>query len=270
MRKDEFQALVYDFYLTHRRILPWRDTKDPYKILLSELMLQQTQVKRVVEKYRIFIRKFPTIRSVANARLRTILDTWSGLGYNRRALALKRLAVIVMNQFGGRLPDNVELLKKLPGIGDATASAICAFAFNQPVVFLETNIRTVFIHHFFKEQEEVKDSQILPQVEKTLDIHNPREWYYALMDYGVSLKRLHGNAARRSVYYHKQSKFEGSDRQIRGAIIKLLIHKDSITTASILRQLPFGKPRIRKMIDRLAAEGFIEKRRGRISITQRI
>jgi A/G-specific adenine glycosylase len=174
-----------------------------------------------------------------------------------------------VKEFGGKIPDKVELLKKLPGIGDATAKAICAFAFGKPVVFLETNIRTVFIHHFFRDQQQVRDSQILPLVEKMLDKNNPREWYYALMDYGVSLKRSQGNPARRSAHYHRQSRFEGSNRQVRGAIIKLLIRKKSIAESMLLAELPFAKSRVKGMIKKLAEEGFIERQRGRIVITEK-
>ncbi len=258
--------MVYDFYKSNKRILPWRATRDPYRILLSELMLQQTQVARVMEKYRLFLGKFPTIASVASAQPSAILSAWSGLGYNRRALALKKMAVIIVNQYNGKIPHEAELLKKLPSVGDATANAVCAFAFSKQVVFLETNIRAVFIHHFFRDWENVKDSQILPLVEKMLDTQNPREWYYALMDYGVSLKRLHRNPARRSAHYQKQSGFAGSNRQIRGAIIRLLIGRKSITESSLISQLSFPKTRIKEMLKTLTTEGFIEKNGTLISI----
>ncbi len=268
MRKQGFQSTVYGFYHAHKRTLPWRETTDPYKILISEFMLQQTQVSRVVEKYVSFIERFPAIEDVANASLQVILNAWSGLGYNRRALALKKLADIVTGTFNGEVPDTVDELKKLPGVGDATARAICAFAFDQPVVFLETNIRAVFIHHFFSDREQVEDREILPLVEKTLDTRHPREWYYALMDYGVVLKKLHGNPSRRSAHYKKQSTFAGSDRQIRGAIIKLLVNGSGMKTATLFARLPFAKSRVKRIIDRLAHEGFIELRGSRISIAK--
>jgi A/G-specific adenine glycosylase len=164
-----FQRQVYDHYHRNGRKLPWRNTRDPYKILLSELMLQQTQVKRVIEKYGQFLLRFPAIESVARAPLRAVLEQWQGLGYNRRALAFKNLAVICVDHHEGKVPRAIEALKALPGVGDATAGAVCAFAFNRPAVFVETNIRSVFIHHFFPEGGDVKDSQILPLVAQTLD-----------------------------------------------------------------------------------------------------
>lgn len=270
MQKQKFRAKVYAFYRTHKRILPWRETTDPYRILVSEIMLQQTQVSRVIEKYGLFIEKFPTIDDIANARLQTILNAWSGLGYNRRALALKKLAAIVVRDFHGKVPDQAELLNKLPGVGNATAHAVCAFAFDQPVVFLETNIRTVFIHHFFPREEKVRDSEILPLAHKMLDTLHPRKWYYALMDYGVALKRLYGNPARRSAHYKKQGRFEGSSRQIRGAIIRLLVSRGSIKELSLISLLPFAKSRVEKVLISLAREGFIEHRGNRISISQRL
>jgi A/G-specific adenine glycosylase len=265
-KKKLFQSIVYGNYALNRRALPWRDTTNPYRILLSELMLQQTQVERVLEKYRLFVQRFPTVSSVAKANLRGVLDAWSGLGYNRRALSLKRLAEIVVKEHRGRIPRDPKLLMQLPGVGKATAGAVCAFAFNKPVVFLETNIRAVFIHHFFSGEKHVKDSEILPIAEKMLDKKNPRRWYSALMDYGVSLKKLHGNPARRSAHHRSQSSFAGSDRQIRGEIIKLLVRRKAIRESSLCAQLLFPCWRVRKMIKALAKEGFIKKRGAVVSI----
>jgi A/G-specific adenine glycosylase len=207
-----FRKLIYDFYREHGRAFPWRATHNPYHILVSEIMLQQTQTERVTDKYESFVNSFPDFSCLARTPLREILGAWQGLGYNRRAIALKEIAQRVIRDFQGNLPPSLEGLMSLPGIGRATAAAISTFAFNKPAVFLETNIRRVFIHHFFRNEDKVNDNEILPLVKQTLDTSNPRRWYHALMDYGVMLKKRHQNPNRKSAHYHKQGPFEGSNR----------------------------------------------------------
>lgn len=261
-----FRKEVYDYYQRNGRKLPWRKTRDSYKILLSELMLQQTQVKRVIEKYKQFLRRFPTIESLARAPLRDILEGWQGLGYNRRAVSLKRLATIIVDDYGGRIPPDIEMLKALPGVGAATAGAVCAFAFDKPAVFVETNIRSVFIQHFFQDRDGVKDSEILPLVEQTLDQKKPRQWYYALMDYGVALKDQHPNPSRRSAHYTKQSPFEGSLRQVRGMILRALVKDPGITEAALVKEINRDVDRVGKCLEQLCKEGFILKKGKRFFI----
>ena len=250
----------YNYFSKNKRDLPWRKTTDPYSILVSEIMLQQTQVSTVVPKYQAFIAKFPDFRSLASASFSEVLRAWKGLGYNRRALMLQKLAVDVTERYDGKLPSSIENLMKLPGIGKATASSILAFAFNKPVVFIETNIRTVFIHHFFKNRKEVKDEEIVPLVEKTLDRKNPRKWYSALMDYGSYLKKEYTNPSRKSKHYIKQKPFEGSDRQIRGLILELLLKKP-YTTTEIFKKIKEkrikNKNKVVKIIKDLEEEEFI-------------
>ena len=222
-----FQREVLDYYKKHARELPWRQAEedgsfDPYKILVSEIMLQQTQVNRVIPKYQAFITCFPTLRDLAEAPLSRVLEEWSGLGYNRRAKYLHQAAAVVMSELGGKLPASTELLTNLPGVGKNTAAAIVVYSFNQAVVFIETNIRTVYLHHFFKHQNQITDAQLIPYIEASLDEINPREWYWALMDYGSYLKQTIPNPNVRSKHFTRQSAFEGSVRQIRGQIIKLL------------------------------------------------
>ncbi len=230
----EFRRIIYDNYQSAGRPFPWRETEDPYAILVSEIMLQQTQTDRVVPKYLAFLEMFPDFPALANAPLNDVLMMWQGLGYNRRGKALRDIAQMVVERFGGVLPDKYDDLLGLPGIGPYTAGAVCAFAFNQPVVFMDTNIRRVFIHFFFPDQEKVKDKEIELIVEQTLDRKQPREWYSALMDYGALFKKKGSrqkrgggegevNPNRRSAHYTRQSKFEGSDRQIRGAILRELL-----------------------------------------------
>lgn len=189
MHSERFRGLVYDYYeKSGRHSLPWRNTRDPYKILVSEIMLQQTQVNRVLQKYEEFLKAFPDVGSLAEASTGEVLKIWQGLGYNRRALNLKRAAEIIKKDFRGEFPETAESLESLPGIGQSTRGAIMAFAFGTPTAFIETNIRSIYIHHFFKGEKNVHDREIMPLIEKTLDTENPRDWYYALMDYGVHLK----------------------------------------------------------------------------------
>ncbi|MFO0793013.1 MAG: A/G-specific adenine glycosylase [Candidatus Brocadiaceae bacterium] len=261
-----FQKMIYDYYRKHGRVLPWRKTQHPYNILVSEIMLQQTQVERVLVKYERLIQVFPDFSTLARAPLKIILKEWQGMGYNRRAIALKHIAEKVVEEFHGHLPSSAEVLKTFPGIGRATASSIVAFAFNMPAVFIETNIRRVFIHCFFHDRNDVKDTEILPLVERTLDKTSPREWYYGLMDYGAMLKKEFENPNRRSAHYQKQSPFQGSNRQLRGNILKMLANESSVSEQEITQKLQTDPEKIQYNLIQLEKEGFIKKKRGRFTI----
>ncbi|MBW2637775.1 MAG: A/G-specific adenine glycosylase [Deltaproteobacteria bacterium] len=262
----KFRKIVYRHWKNYGRDLPWRKTDNPYKIIVSEIMLQQTQVTRVVTKYEEFITTFPDIESLARAPLHRVLSVWHGLGYNRRALSLKKMAEEVVTVHHGRLPNNVSLLKTLPGIDNATAHAVCAFAFNQPVIFIETNIRTVLIHYFFSTKDAVTDGDIRPLVTQTLDSKNPRRWYNALMDYGAALKKEHRNPGRKSAHYKRQSPFEGSARQVRGAILSTLIERTSISLEELSATLPYDDDRIQMALTQLEREKLIVVKNGAVSV----
>ena len=205
------------------RDLPWRGIDDAYAVLVSEVMLQQTQVSRVLGRWERFLRRFPTIDALAAADASAVLDEWQGLGYNRRALSLKRAAEACAAERAGMLPDTVEGLLALPGIGPATAAGVVAFAHNRPAVYLETNVRTVFLHELFPECDEVKDAEIIPLVRDTCPDDDPRSWYYALLDYGAHLKRTVSNPSRRSAAYARQSAFDGSRRQKRAELLRVVL-----------------------------------------------
>ncbi|MHB8651802.1 MAG: HhH-GPD family protein [Minisyncoccota bacterium] len=256
-REKEFVRKVRQFYKENQRSLPWRDTTDPYRILVSEIMLQQTQVARVEKKYPEFLHSFPTIQALAKAQTREVLRVWQGMGYNRRALALKKAAAVIVNEHKGNVPNTPLLLEKLPGIGPYTARAICTFAFNQPEVFIETNIRRVYLHHFFPRSKNIPDKKLLPLIQATLDKKNPRAWYWALMDYGSSRVKHIPNPNHKSKHYVRQSKFKGSNREVRGKILKLLIHYQTITETK-LRKLIQGDNLIQNLVA-LEHEEFIQK-----------
>lgn len=266
-QRQEFSEVLWDHYArAGRSNLPWRQPDsdgsfDPYKIMVSELMLQQTQVARVVPKYHEFLALFPTTEALAKAELGDVLRAWQGLGYNRRAKFLWQAAEQIMQL--DHFPIELTELVKLPGIGANTAGAILAYAFNQPVVFVETNVRTVYIHHFFKDQTDIADKEILQLVGKTLDRENVREFYWALMDYGSYLKSTIGNMNKASKHYTKQSAFEGSRRQVRGQVLREL----GVTSKTLEElQMTIQDQRLKAVLAELTDEGLIQQNSGRFSL----
>ncbi len=264
VKHKAFVSTVQKYYKEHgRHALPWRQTRDPYKILVSEVMLQQTQVDRVVPKYKAFLKRFPSVETLAQAPLSEVLSLWSGLGYNRRAKHLHMAAQRIREAFGGVFPSAVATLESLPGVGPYTARAVATFAFNIEEYFVETNIRTVFIYHFFKNAQKVPDKAILECVKATFPKGvAPRLWYAALMDYGTHLKQQGIKTHRVSSTYKKQSPFKGSKRALRGAVIKTLV-KSSCTRGELEKQYSVA---VHQIIDTLIQEGFIMEKRGRLAL----
>jgi len=262
-----FQNIIYSYFKQYGRDFPFRDEISPYNVVISEMMLQQTQTNRVVEKFQQFIQKFPDFQSLASASLNDVLKVWQGLGYNRRAMALKKIAEKVVTEFDGILPADVEILKTFPQIGHNTASSIVAFAFNMPTFFIEVNIRRVYTYFFFPGTSSIEDSVIMPIVRKTLDRSNVRKWYYALMDFGVMLKKTHPELNKRSAHYRKQSKFKGSSREIRGKILKLLITSSNLTEVEISKELEIDSKKLKEIMNLLIKEGFIKQEGNQFSIT---
>lgn len=202
--------------------MSWRQDTRPYYILVSEIMLQQTQVDRVAPKFEAFIREFPDERSLAVASLADVLRLWSGLGYNRRAKFLHEAAKYIVNECKGVFPRTREELLGLPGVGPNTAGAILTYAYNEVAPFIETNVRTVYIHHFFEDGDKVSDKEIMTKLTETIDREHPREFYWGLMDYGSMLKRQGFGRLAQSKHYKKQSPLKGSVRETRGALLRAL------------------------------------------------
>ena len=263
---DLFRTTIWDFYEREGRSFAWRHVSDPYKVLVSEVMLQQTQTSRVIEKFDQWLKRFPSVVVLANASLFDVLQVWQGLGYNRRGKYLHEIAKKIVEEYNGVLPCDPKVLITFPGIGPATAASICAFAFNSPTVFIETNIRTVFIYYFFQRSDAVHDSDIEFLVSETLDRTRPRDWYYALMDYGVMLKKKMKVSNTKSVHYTKQSRFQGSDRQIRGKIIKILTKTKKLQLSDLINQEGFEFDRATRIVDDLSNEGLIMIKKGKIFI----
>lgn len=266
----KFQEVVLDYYIKHKRSnLPWRKNTSDYYVVVSEIMLQQTQVDRVIPFFNTWMKQFPTWEALAVSSQVEILKHWKGLGYNSRALRLQKLAQSVVREYHGKLPTDYEVLKKLPGIGPYTAGAIMAFVYNKPIMMIETNIRRVFLYHFFKREQNIHDKDILELVAKTLPNKNIRQWYWALMDYGSYLgrelkvdgKKYNPNTASR--HYTKQSPFIGSDRQIRGRILEILLKqkKHEITFSVLYKNLvdlTSNTDKIDNIVQDLIREGFID------------
>lgn len=228
MNLEEFQKLLRQKGEELYRNMPWREDTRPYHVLVSELMLQQTQVSRVIPKFEAFIAAFPDEEALARASLPDMLKLWQGLGYNRRAKFLHEAAKMIMNEYDGIFPDNEKDLLKLPGVGNNTAGAILAYAFNRPSIFVETNVRTVYIHHFFNDRFDVDDKEIIILLEKTIDQKNPRRFYQNLMDYGSWLKANGVKNISASKHYKKQSPLKGSLREMRGEILRRITRNETL------------------------------------------
>lgn len=237
LSKEDFCSLIWEKGEELYRDLPWRNTRDAYEILVSEVMLQQTQVARVLTRWERFLHRFPTVDALASASTSDIVDEWQGMGYNRRALALKRCADTCAANYEGCIPRQLDALLALPGIGPATAAGVRAFAYDEPGLYLETNVRTVFLHELFPDEEGVSDKVIAPLVQESCPQQNVRRWYYALLDYGAHLKATVSNPSRRSKEYNRQSKFEGSRRQKRAEIVRFVLACPGVSVREVLDDL---------------------------------
>jgi len=233
---------------------------------VTEIMLQQTQVSRVETKFPTFIKAFPTLENLAQASLSTVLHAWQGMGYNRRGKYLHHIAQRIIREFGGVIPRKPAVLETFPGIGPATAGSIITFTYNTPQFFIETNIRRVFIHHFFNDKTEVHDRDIMPILKTTFFFDNPREWYYALMDYGTHLAKEVKNPNRKSTHYSKQSTFEGSRRQKRSAVLRAVLTSSGMEVDELCSYTSYSDSDVRSVLSELSAEKMIMVKKGRIYI----
>lgn len=262
-RLSSFRKTVWDYWRKEgRHELPWRNLPagrqghmDPYKILVSEVMLQQTQVERVIPKYKAFLKRFPTVRALARSSLRDVLVLWSGLGYNRRAKYLHDAAKYIVEKHKGMFPREYTSLRAIPGVGQYTANAVRVFAYNEYEVLIETNVRTAIIHHFFGNRRNIPDEEIEKYAAKVAQMQDPREWHSALFDYGAYLKRQGISHNSRSKRYVKQSKFAGSLREVRGAILRARTERKSLQ--SVKKRFP---ERFEKALQGLKRDGLISRR----------
>jgi len=266
MNTTDFQELVWDKARELYREMPWRQDTRPYYVLVSEIMLQQTQVDRVIPKFESFIATFPDVETLAQASLADVLQLWSGLGYNRRAKFLHEAAKKIVNDFSGTFPDTQAELVTLPGVGVNTAGAILTYSFNTPIAFIETNVRTVYFYHFFEDSSDVSDRDLKELVEATIDQENPREWYWAIMDYGSYLKRQGAGRNDKSRHYRKQSALKGSIREVRGQIIRELTSKDMELES--LRQAVNADERFVDALAGLSKDGLVKETDGQLHLAR--
>ncbi|MDR0558499.1 MAG: A/G-specific adenine glycosylase [Treponema sp.] len=262
-----FKAEVHSYYEQYGRTFPWRERTAPWGVLVSEFMLQQTQTERVIPYFERWMSRWPSPEALHTASLEEALSEWVGLGYNRRCRFLKDCARVITEDYGGHVPETPDILCSLPGAGAYTAGAIACFAYNYPSVFIETNIRAATIHFFYDAHSPraVSDREIFSILEAALDGEtrkNPRLWYWALMDYGTNLKKLHVNPNRRSAHYAKQSKFEGSLRQIRGGVVRALAQEGASTIESLLRKTAAQKQELYRALDGLQKDAIVCENQG--------
>ncbi len=273
MQKSEiqkFQKIVWGFYTEHKRDLPWRPTRknkvSPYEILVSEYMLQQTQVDRVVPKFQAFLEKFPTMKDLAGASQKGVLSMWSGLGYNRRALYLQKAVQAILETYKGTIPKDPEVLKGLAGVGSYMSHILPVFIYNQPEVLIETNIRTVFLYHFFEGKIDVTDEALLEKIRETLPEKDLRDWYYALMDYGTYLKKEKKIKNTQSKHYIKQKPFKGSLRYVRGTLLKKLV-LEKVLKENVYDLFPeYTSIQVEKVCEDLLKEGLIKETKKYFSV----
>ncbi len=256
---NRFRATVYGFCEEYGRDFPWRRDRSPYTIFISEVMLQQTRTETVASRFNRFMEAFPGFSELSLASLEEILREWKGLGYNRRARNLQKSARMIVDEYEGILPNTPDELVKLPGIGPATAASISVYAFDRPEVFIETNIRSLFIYFFFNGQDEIDDRDIYPLVAQTLERNSPARWYSALMDLGVYVKSVSGNPSRRSRHFTRQKPFEGSRRQVRSKILEYLLDHPGANLDELARALPEGEHDPGSVMEDLCKEGMVRE-----------
>ncbi|MBU0929130.1 MAG: A/G-specific adenine glycosylase [Spirochaetes bacterium] len=260
----EFRAAVLDLYAREGRRFPWRETRDPWAIFVSEIMLQQTQTARVEPKYRAWMELFPDAETLAAAELSSVYEAWRGLGYNSRALRLRESARVCASRHEGLPPRDESLLLELPGVGRYTARAVLAFAYGRPSAFLETNIRAALLFHFFKGRSKVPDRELEAVAEAVLDNDDPRSWYYALMDYGSWLKKREPNPTRGAAAYSRQSKFEGSLRQARGALLRAVADAGVVDLGLMAAERGLDYGRLESAARGLEADGLVRLEDGEV------
>lgn len=247
----KFQEKIFNWWKENKRDLPWRKTTNPYYIMVSEVMLQQTQVTRTIQKYLEFIKKFPTLQSLASALPAEVLAIWSGLGYNRRALWLQQAAQQIIEK--GSFPETPKELEKLKGIGPYTARSILIFAMNKDYPTVDTNIRRILIAEGFAE-ESTQEKELFQIAEKLAPKGKSRDWHNALMDYGSQVLTVAKTGIKPVT---TQKKFSESKRYYRGKIVKILIKKQKQTKEQLLKECKLEEKELDEILELLVKDGLI-------------
>jgi len=252
---ESFREKIFNFYRLNGRVFPWRNTTDRYAVMISEIMLQQTQADRVIPKFEVWLQHYPDVAHLASAPLQQVLSLWSGLGYNSRAVRLQRCASIIMESFGGIVPSKPELLQTLPGIGEYTCRSIPVFADNLDTAAVDTNIRRIIIHEFTL-PEDTSAVQLQQTAEALVPPGQSRAWHNALMDYGALFLTSKITGIRPLT---KQSKFQGSKRWYRGKLIKELIGREGMYLEEITEKYASCPWNLDEIINDLIIEGLVER-----------
>jgi A/G-specific adenine glycosylase len=263
-RMRTLRAKVLSWYAANGRDLPWRRTTDPYAVLVSEIMLQQTQVSRVLPKYEAFLARFPSLEALAAAPLTDALAIWQGLGYNSRAVRLRRCAQATVATADGktaRLPDGVEGLQRLPGIGPYTARAVLIFAHNADLAAVDANVRRVLTHELRLPQD-MRLSDLQAVADAALPPGRSRDWHNALMDYGAAVltSRVTGIAP-----LTRQTRFQGSHRMYRARVVRLLLEGDR-TLAELAGLLDLAPAELAAIATELERDGLAARDGDRLRV----
>jgi len=272
---------VLAWFEPRRRAYPWRRTRDPYRVLVAEVMLQQTQAARVEPAFARFLRAFPSLRALARAPLREVLVAWDGLGYNRRAVALAEAARRIAREHGGRVPRDPTALRSLPGVGPYTAAAVASIAFGLPAATVDTNVRRI-VSRVTAGAEDLGAGRVRELAQAWLDPRDPGAWNQALMDLGRELCRPRPRcepcplrtgcryaAGHRSVVAPRRKDaepFAGSMRQLRGAVVRALRRLPSATVDELTRTVGADGERVAEAVRRLSAEGLLERAGRRVRL----
>jgi A/G-specific adenine glycosylase len=274
LRIRAFREKIFSWWEWNKRDLPWRKTRDPYRVWISEVMLQQTQVDRVVPKYEAFLYFFPDVWTLSQAPLSKVIRAWHGLGYNRRALHIRNAARVIVRDYRGDLPADEQLLMILPGVGRYTARAILVFAHGVRTSLVDTNIRSIITHFFFRDVPQ-KPAVIEKTAEMLLPDEKVWEWHQALMDYGaleMKKTRLRRQVKGKRKTKERQVPFRESNRFFRGRIIDRLRDRSAQESALIGDLISrYGKTDgyYRTLLRDLAKEGLIAKSsRGIVSLPE--
>jgi A/G-specific adenine glycosylase len=266
-------AALLAWYRPRRRAYPWRRTRDPYRVLVSEVMLQQTQAARVAPAFERFLAAFPNVDALAAASPGDVLRAWDGLGYNRRALALSATARTIVREHAGRVPSDPGALRSLPGVGPYTTGAVASIAFGAPVVAMDTNLRRVIARAALGvEADDAPPQRLLELAGSWLDVRDPGAWNQAVMDLGREVCRPRPRCDRcpiaRSCRFlatgavlrparRRQGPFEGSGRQTRGAIVRVLRDGSPATMATLARRAALEPSRVAHAVRDLHREGLV-------------
>ncbi len=264
MDKQAFQQKILTWYEQHKRDLPWRRTINPYRIMISEIMLQQTQVDRVIPKYKAFLKVFPTVWDLAEAPVSQVLELWSGLGYNSRAIRLQEAVKVICKRYDGQVPKNRDVLLDLPGIGPYTANAILSFAHNLPFPCIDTNIRRIILHEL-QLPEKTSAEKLYAIAESLIPENRSREWHNALMDYGSSILTARKTGIKSLT---TQSKFLHSRRWYRGQILKTLVKEKEISVKELADRLQKSSEEIEEILIDLEKNKLIARKQEKITLPQ--